>query len=152
MSNTTQTSSNNIAPSGQLQFFITLARMQSVVSRRFDHMGAMTGLQDFIILHHLYNAPGYKLRRIDLAEKVGLTASGITRLLPPLEKIGLVGREADPRDMRVSYVTLAPGGLRVFMETLERAEQVAQSIVPPKGAKNIARFTALLEDIKRLAV
>lgn len=151
MSNTTQTHSNQSALSNQLQFFITLARMQSVVSRRFDHMGAMIGYQDFIILLYLYTAEGYKLRRIDLADKVGLTASGITRLLPPLEKIGLVGREADPRDQRVSYVTLAPGGLRVFMESLERAELVAESIIPAKDAKHIDKFARMLEDIKRLA-
>lgn len=31
---------------------------------------------------------------------MGLTASGVTRTLLPLEKIGLVGRESDPRDAR----------------------------------------------------
>lgn len=138
-----------ISPS--LEFFINLSRMQSTVARKFDHMGSTVGFTDFIILYHLGIAPDNKLRRIDLADKVGLTASGITRLLPPLEKIGLVGREADPRDARVSYVTLAPGGKRVLNESIERAELTASSIIPTQDIPYIDKFVSLNEDIRRLA-
>lgn len=125
--------------------------MQSTISRKFDHMGAMIGFTDFIILYHLYNANDHKLRRIDLADKVGLTASGITRLLPPLEKIGLIAKQSDPRDARVSYVVLTNAGIRVFQESAERAELVATSIVPSRNLKDMDKFIALQEDIRRLA-
>jgi DNA-binding MarR family transcriptional regulator len=152
MSNTYQQQDNNNSASSALQFFITLAKMQAIITRRFDHMGSMVGFTDFAILYHLNLAEDKKLRRIDLADKVGLTASGITRLLPPLEKIGLVGREANPRDARSSFVTLTTSGQRVFQESLERAEMVATDMLPSQSAKNIEKCSELLEDIRRRSV
>ena len=96
--------------STSLDLFIHLAKAKTVVSRRLDNRLSFHGLgfNDFIILYHLSQAPHGKLRRIDLAEKVGLTASGVTRLLLPMEKIGLIKKEANEHDARISYVSLAP--------------------------------------------
>ncbi|UUZ55216.1 MarR family transcriptional regulator [Massilia sp. H-1] len=52
--------------------------------------------------------PGGRIRRVDLAERVSLTASGVTRTLLPLEKIGLVTRQSDPRDARVGFAVITP--------------------------------------------
>lgn len=114
-----------ITTSTALQFFVNLSKIQSVVTRRFD--GRLNGLgwTDFIILLHLAQASDEKLRRIDLAEKIGLTASGVTRVLLPMEKIGLVTREINENDARVSYVVLAPGGKEKLFEALERAEYLS---------------------------
>ena len=65
---------------------------------------------DYQLLLNLQRAPGGRLRRVDLADKLGLTASGVTRSLLPLEKIGLVGRQSDPRDARVGYAIITPTG------------------------------------------
>ena len=46
-------------------------------------------VSDFAVLHHLAEAPGYRLRRVDLAQHLALTPSGITRLLNPLERRGI---------------------------------------------------------------
>lgn len=72
------------------------------------------GFTEYLVLRHLNLAPGNKLRRIDIAAKVGLTASGVTRLLNPMQKIGLVSKEESPRDARVSLVTLTDAGKRTF--------------------------------------
>lgn len=79
------------------------------MSRRFDAGLGGISLNECIILSSLLQAPENKMRRIDLAEKIGFTPSGITRLLLPMEKIGLVFREKNEHDARVSYVILAPG-------------------------------------------
>jgi DNA-binding MarR family transcriptional regulator len=50
------------------------------------------------------------LRRIDLAQRVVLTASGITRLLEGLERSGFVCKETCPSDARVSYAKLTDDG------------------------------------------
>src|SRR5581483_3166999 len=42
------------------------------------------------------------LRRVDLAEGLGLTASGVTRLLDGLERAGLVGKRTCEHDQRVT--------------------------------------------------
>ncbi len=51
------------------------------------------------------------MRRVDLAEQVLLTASGITRLLDGLERSGYVVRGACDSDRRVVYAVLTDEGL-----------------------------------------
>jgi DNA-binding MarR family transcriptional regulator len=50
------------------------------------------------------------MRRVDLAEQVLLTASGITRLLEGLEQAGYVCKETCASDARVSYAKLTDEG------------------------------------------
>ena len=92
-----------------LEFCMRLTRAYATLTRRLDNaLSNLHGLSfgDFMILYHLERAPGTRLRRIDLAERLGLTASGVTRSLLPLEKLGLVSRQPDPRDARVGYLLL----------------------------------------------
>ena len=115
----------------QLNFFITLAQVYAKVAAEFDrHLLGGLGFNDLIILYHLSQAQDEKMRRIDLADKVGLTPSGITRMLLPMEKLGMVKRESDERDARVSYVKLASGGKRLLTETLEEAEFISKELLP----------------------
>jgi DNA-binding MarR family transcriptional regulator len=67
-------------------------------------------LNDYEVLLHLSRADGGRMRRVDLAESVILTASGITRLLDGLERSGLVCKETCAADRRVSYAKLTPSG------------------------------------------
>ena len=50
------------------------------------------------------------MRRIDLANQLQLSPSGITRLLDRLEDQGLVGKGACKEDARVSYAILTDAG------------------------------------------
>ena len=56
------------------------------------------------------------MRRVDLAEEVLLTASGITRLLDGLEKAGWVERGTCDSDRRVVYAVLTELGLTKLRE------------------------------------
>jgi len=67
-------------------------------------------LNDYEVLLHLSRAEGGMLRRVDLAERVLLTASGITRLLEGLEESGYVCKQTCPSDARVSYAKLTDEG------------------------------------------
>ena len=67
-------------------------------------------LNDYEVLLHLSHAEGGRLRRVDLAQQVLLTASGITRLLEGLERAGYVVKETCASDARVSYAKLTEGG------------------------------------------
>lgn len=133
-----------------LAFFLNMAKIHAVVTRRFDASLNGLSLTDFLILHHLSLALDEKMRRIDLAEAIGLTASGVTRLLAPMEKIGLVKREKNAQDARVSYVTLAPGGKRKLSETLEYAELLAQEILAPIGLRNIKPASDVLMQLSKV--
>lgn len=50
------------------------------------------------------------MRRIDLARELGLTPSGVTRLLDGLEHDGLVEKGTCARDARVTYAVLTDAG------------------------------------------
>jgi DNA-binding MarR family transcriptional regulator len=128
-----------------LKLLMNLAKVQAVISRRFDRLNMHgIGFSDFMILYLLQQAPGERMRRIDLAEKVGLTASGVTRLLLPLEKRGLVTREANERDARVSYVVLTAAGRQLFEDAKETASSLAKEIVPTDKTKNINALSEIL--------
>lgn len=118
--------------SNTLKFFLNLTMTQALIARKFDARLSLhsISLNDFMILFHLSQAPDEKLRRIDLAEKVGLSASAITKKISPLEKIGMVKKEANTRDARVSFVKLAEGGKRVLEEALDSAEMAASELYP----------------------
>jgi DNA-binding MarR family transcriptional regulator len=73
-------------------------------------------LNDYEVLLHLSHADGGRLRRVDLAERVILTASGITRLLEGLERAGLVMKENCASDARVTYAKITPAGTAKLRE------------------------------------
>jgi len=89
------------------------------------------GVSEYLVLNQLHNAPNQTLRRIDLAERVGLTASGVTRLLNPMEKVGLVEKAASTRDARVSLVALSSAGKRTLEEAGVAVNHAAQSLLRP---------------------
>lgn len=73
-------------------------------------------LSDYEALVHLSLAEGGMMRRVDLAESVVLTASGITRLLDGLERAGLVEKADCKTDARVSYAKLTAVGRQKLEE------------------------------------
>ncbi|MEW2516204.1 MarR family transcriptional regulator [Streptomyces sp. NPDC046870] len=128
---------------------LRLVRAQSALVRRFDaRLGGLHGvsLADFTLLLRLEQAPGGRMRRVDLAEALGLTASGVTRGLAPLERIGLVTRETDARDARVAYAALTGTGRRRLAEMRTTAEETAAEVFagPAWPAADIARLADLL--------
>jgi DNA-binding MarR family transcriptional regulator len=73
-------------------------------------------LSDYGVLLQLAWAPERRLRRVDLADKILLTASGITRLLDGLEEHGFVERAACDTDRRVVYAVLTDQGREKLRE------------------------------------
>ena len=120
------------AVSPSLEFALRLARAQATLVRRLDQvLGGYHGISfgDFMLLHYLNRAPGGRLRRVDLAERQGLTASGVTRTLLPLEKIGLVERQQDPRDARVAYAAITATGRELLGNAVVVAEQISKDLL-----------------------
>jgi DNA-binding MarR family transcriptional regulator len=135
------------------QTFMLLARAHAAASRRFDaRLGSVhgVGLNDLVVLSHLLEAPEQKLRRIDLAEKLCLTPSGVTWLLRPLEKRRLVAREPSPTDARVAFASLTPAGERVAREALATAEALAEELLGQRLAKR--EVTGAVQLLQQLAV
>ena len=96
-----------------VQAFAALVRAHATTTRQLSaQLTAEHGLtiSDYEVLLRLSWAPDRRMRRVDLAEEVLLTASGITRLLDGLEGSGLVERGACDTDRRVVYAVLTDAG------------------------------------------
>lgn len=136
----------NIDPT--LVLLMNLSKVQALIARKFDGLAAHgISFSDFMILYLIQQAAEKKVRRIDLANKLGLTASAVTRSLLPMEKIGLVARELNERDARVSYVTLTAAGRQLFADAEPTANGIAQEIIRPEKMKKIKPLTELLSDL-----
>ena len=101
-------------------------------------------LTEYMVLRQLAQAPEQKLRRIDLAQQVGLSASGVTRLLNPMEKTGLIDKEQVERDARVSLVTPTSAGKKILNDASATFEQTAQSVLQPLKQKDCSELQRLI--------
>ena len=103
-----------------LNAWLRLLRGQAAARRtveaglQTDHGLTVVGYEALLLLSE---AQERAMRRIDLARGLGLTASGVTRLLDGLERDGLVEKRTCSKDARVSYAVLTDAGA----ERLERA-------------------------------
>ncbi|MDF5714129.1 MAG: MarR family transcriptional regulator [Rhizonema sp. NSF051] len=71
----------------------------------------LPSLEWYDVLLTLKESPEYRLRLSDLADKVLLSRSNLTRLIDRLEKAGLLYRQRCPTDRRGTFAVLTPQGL-----------------------------------------
>ena len=101
-----------------VRFLRAHAALTRELSARLEALHELT-LSDFDVLVQLYYADGRRMRRIDLARSVLLTASGITRLLDGLESCGLVAKDRCDSDARVTYAVLTKAGVKKIEDARE---------------------------------
>lgn len=79
--------------------------MDETLTRR-----GLIGMDVYDVLLALKRSPDRKLRLSDLADRVVLSRSGLTRLVDRIESSGWLRREPVPEDRRGSYAVLTPAG------------------------------------------
>jgi DNA-binding MarR family transcriptional regulator len=102
-----------------VEVFVRLLRGHAAVTREMNaQLVSDHGLtiNDYEALLHLARADERRMRRVDLAERLILTASGVTRLLDGLEQAGYVDRDSCESDRRVTYAVLSDAGLAKLRE------------------------------------
>jgi DNA-binding MarR family transcriptional regulator len=106
----------------EVQAFISFVRAHASVVRGLDReLVADHGLtiNDYEVLLRLARAPDRMMRRVDLAQQVLLTPSGITRLLDGLQRCGFVEKAACDSDARVVYAKLTDAGRAKLKQATE---------------------------------
>jgi DNA-binding MarR family transcriptional regulator len=102
-----------------MKAWVGLLRAHAALTRELSadlvHQHGLT-INDYEVLLHLARADDRRLRRVDLAERLVLTASGITRLLDGLESAGYVEKGRCESDARVTYAVLTEAGLGKLRE------------------------------------
>jgi DNA-binding MarR family transcriptional regulator len=105
-----------------VQAWVRLRASDAAMTRAFNaSLMASHGLtvNDFEVLRRLSLEPEGRMRRVDLAQVVSLTPSGITRLLDGLEEAALVRKDVCAADARVTYARITDAG----RETLAAAAE-----------------------------
>ena len=129
-----------------LDLVLQSALLWSAMVKKADQQLSVHGISfsEFCILHRLFQAPQQRLSRIELANAVGLSASGITRLLQPMEKIQLVEKEQNARDARVSLVKLSDTGLQIYLDAKQSCSTFAGQFTSPLTVRQQETLAELL--------
>jgi DNA-binding MarR family transcriptional regulator len=129
--------------------FVRLVRAQAAVTGQLSaQLSADHGLSinAYEALLHLARAPDSRLRRVDLANGLLLTAGGVTRLLDGLERDGFVGREECASDRRVSYAVLTEDGRAKLREASKsHTRQIRELLGGSYDDDELAQLIALLD-------
>lgn len=133
--------------SNKLKFMMQLSKTGAIIGRKFHGQGL--GFVDLAVMYAISQSPEGKIRRTDLADQVGLTASGVTRLLVLLEKIGVVKREESVHDGRTSYVKLTKSGQTMLEDSIKWIELRCDDFIPDSEIKKLDQASSLLESIFR---
>lgn len=144
MSTTTSTSAPPIELAGWVSFLRAHAAITRELSAQLQREHGLT-LNDYEVLLHLSHADGGMLRRVDLAERVLLTPSGITRLLEGLERAGFVAKRTCPSDARVSYAQLTDvGAEKLRTAAVTHLRGIDELFVGRYSASELATLAELL--------
>jgi len=102
-------------------------------------------VSEFFLLMHLERATLNRLSRVELARRMHISASTVTRMAAPLEKLGLVTRQSDPRDARLAFVVLTKAGLEKIGEARATfAKQAGYVFRDRWTGEELAQFSDLL--------
>jgi DNA-binding MarR family transcriptional regulator len=74
-------------------------------------------LSTYDVLIELYEAPEHRLRMHELAARVVLSRSGLTRLVDRLEAEGLLTRDRSGTDRRGAYAVITEQGIEALHQT-----------------------------------
>ncbi len=133
----------------ELEAWINFLRAHAAVTRQFNaELLATHGLtiNDFDVLAQLSFAPEQALKRVDLAERVLLTPSGITRLLKGLEEAGFVSNRPCAEDARVTYAVLTPKGSKKLAQAKATHVSSVRALFSERFEHDeLATLAALLE-------
>jgi DNA-binding MarR family transcriptional regulator len=131
-----------------IEAFVRLVRANAAVTRHLSaQLSADHGLNlsAYEALLQLAKAPESKLRRVDLANGLLLTAGGVTRLLDGLERDGFVAREECSSDRRSTYAVLTETGRAKLREATEsHTRQIRELLGGSYDEEELAQLVALL--------
>ena len=98
----------------------TFLKAHATIINRIDHdlaLAKLPPLSTYDVLIELYEAPEHRLRMHELAGRVVLSRSGLTRLVDRLEAEGLLMRDRSGTDRRGAYAAITEQGIAALRRT-----------------------------------
>lgn len=132
-----------------VEFFQTMCAIRRLnwdsllreVSRREEHF--LKTIEQFHCMHP--DIPGMYVN--DLAEQLGITKSGVSKMLRHLEERGLVERHVDPDNRRNTFVCLTEEGFALGERQRDEHDAFLLRVVDSLGE---ARYLEILGGVREL--
>jgi DNA-binding MarR family transcriptional regulator len=142
----------NIQNTKEQNLLMAFASAWNRIERRLDSsLGSIRGisLAEYRLLRALADAPNSRASRVDLAHSVGMTPSGVTRALRPMEKLGVVSTMKSKRDARLAIAALSPAGRELVNDASAVLNDSMKALLARSSLVNekMGELTELLEDI-----
>jgi DNA-binding MarR family transcriptional regulator len=137
----------------ELEVWRTLLRVQALLSRRLQaHLLTQheLSLGSYDVLVHLAETPGGRLRMNDLADRVMLSRSGLTRLADRLQRDGLIDRVSCESDARGLFAVITQAGReRLSAATPTYHDGVRTHVLSRLDDAEFQQFAAILDKLER---
>ena len=106
-------------------------------------------LGDYQVFVYLSEAPNRSMRMCDLADRLQLSPSGLTRRLDGLVKAGFVTREPSIDDRRVMLATLTPAGFAALEKAApDHVASVRRHIFDHLDSDQVDALASIFQSIK----
>jgi len=92
-----------------LRLLVAATEFQARLSGEFAAVHGLS-LNEFLLLLHLERSAAKRLSRVELSRRMHVSASTVTRMASPMEKVGLLARESHKRDARLAFVVITEAG------------------------------------------
>ena len=118
---------------------------REAVTQRFRHLSAAHGLteQQWRVIRALAEVDCLEI--VALSARCRIHAASLSRILPRLNKIGLIQRRSDAADHRRVMVSLAPRGRRVLDEIIPESAKIYAEIARDIGPERLDHIYAMME-------
>jgi DNA-binding MarR family transcriptional regulator len=129
-------------------------RAGTAADQALDAALAETGIthSEYEVLLHVAIGPREGIRPTDLADRVLLTKSGLTRLLDRIVERGYIERHACPTDRRGQLIVLTSDGRRAFRRAAPTVVRAIGTIFGDRFTdRDVAAFRAACERIATAA-
>jgi len=102
---------------------------------------------EYMVLHNLAMSGDNTMDRKALGESVGKSVLDITKMLNPMEKIGLVEKQVDNKKPKMKRIKLTKSGEKLFKNTGARLDHYAEQNL---GVLDKLQLEDLLETLETM--
>ena len=125
-------------------------RMRTAVDRAVAPFGLTHAQYSVLASLSAMARSGERPSQRELADRTGLDAIYISKLVRVLEQNGLVARTADPTDSRAFELTLTDAGVAVIRPAIDVVIDLQERLTAPLGGLGSRRTSELIDTLQLL--
>lgn len=125
--------------------FVLLTHLHRDMSRAFSQQMGMS-FSRLLFLHELWHAG--EISQTELANRLSMEGTLLTRFAKQMEAAGLIIRRVDPRDNRFTLVSLAPAGQQVLSEMGTHADTFEAELLEGVSKEDLVHMMRTMKQIQ----